>query len=183
AGRKIGDGEAGPAPLAKRRRDIAITGSVEQFRIGDGAGRDDAGDAALDQIAPVWLANLLDNGNLMPGSDQARNIALSCVVGDAGHRDAIGALRLHPAARGERNVEHARRDSSVLVERFVEVAESEEDDDVGVLTFAGEVLPPDPRTHRVRAPAQSNSTVAVYNSRRKDTGKRGGVWAGETGAA
>ena len=74
---------------------------------------------------------------------EARDVAVGRVVGHAAHRDAAAGRVLR--ARGQRQLEGARRRERVLVEHFVEVPHPEEDDRIAVLTLGVEVL-----THRRR---------------------------------
>ena len=104
--------------------------------------------AALDELAPVRLADLVADRDLIPGGNQAGDVALSGVTGDARHRNALAASHL---ARCEGDVEHRGGQPGIVVEGLVEVAQPEEDDDVGILSLNGEVLAPDRRTHAAHA--------------------------------
>ena len=90
------------------------------------------------------LADLLADRDLVPGRDQAGDVALGGVVGDAGHRHALALAHL---AAGQDDVEHSGRDLGVLLERFVEVAEPEKEDRVGKALLDLQILAPQ-RNHR-----------------------------------
>jgi hypothetical protein len=70
-------------------------------------------------------------------SDQAGDVVVHGVVGNAGHGHS---LTFGHRARGECDLQLARDQLGVLVERLVEVAQPEEQDGVGVLLFEGQIL-------------------------------------------
>ena len=106
---------------------------VEEGEIVDGAGGEDAGDLALDEFPGDGLGGLLGDGDAFPGLEQAGDVVLRGVVGDAAHGCA--------AAFREGDVEDGRGGFRVLEEHLVEVAEAVKEDDVGGQAFPhGEVL-------------------------------------------
>ena len=89
---------------------------VEEGEIVDGAGGEDAGDLALDEFPGDGLGGLLGDGDAFPGLEQAGDVVLRGVVGDAAHGCA--------AAFREGDVEDGRGGFRVLEEHLVEIAEA-----------------------------------------------------------
>ena len=115
--------------------------AVEHGRVGHGARRDDPGDVAVDQCpAAIGRADLLANGDFVTGRDEAGDVAIRGVMGDAGHGNADALAHL---AAGEHDVQDARRDLRVLLERLVEIAEAKEEDGVGEAALDLEILAAD----------------------------------------
>ena len=137
AGRDIHPGQAG-APLGKGDRRQEVVGpAVEYLLLGQGAGGHDAGDVALDEALRLGgVLHLVADGHAVAGADEALDVAVGGVVGEAGHRDGVRAL----VAAGERQAEHARAELRVLEERLVEVAHAEEQDGLLVPLLEGQVL-------------------------------------------
>jgi hypothetical protein len=84
------------------------------------------------------ILGLLADDDLVAELGEPRDVAARRVVRDAAHRHRV-VLAL--VARGEGQVEQARREHGVLEEHLVEVAEAEEDDRVGILVLDVEELP------------------------------------------
>ena len=59
------------------------------------------------------------------------------MIGDAAHRNG---LALFPIARSERDLQLARGEHGVFVEKFVEIAETEEEQGVRIARFDRVVL-------------------------------------------
>ena len=104
-------------------------------------GRHDAHDLALDQpLRGRRVAHLLADRHLVALGDEAGEVGIEGVVGDAGEGHAqVLAHRLG----GERYLQLAGAELGVLVERLVEVAEAEEDDGVRVASLDVEILASD----------------------------------------
>ena len=118
----IDTGEAGGFPVAEDGGEVVRALVVEQLEIVDGAGGEDAGDLALDEFPGCGIGRLLGDGDAFPGLEQAGDVALGGVVGNAAHGGA--------AALGEGDVHDGRGGFGVLEEHLVEVAEPVEEDHV-----------------------------------------------------
>ena len=103
--------------------EVVVAAVVEEVEVVDGAGGDDLADFALDDLAGLGLGGLLGDGDALAGLEEAGDVALGGVVGDAAHGDGV--------ALGEGGVEDGGGLLGVLEEHFVEVAEAEEEEDVG----------------------------------------------------
>ena len=124
--------------------EVVVGRLVEQLRLDDGARCDDPHDGAVDEAPPVRLADLLADGDAVALLDEAREVGVEGVVGNAGERHL---LALPHVPLREDDLQIARRDLSVLVERLVEVAHAEEEQRVGVLRLHAEVLGADGGGH------------------------------------
>ena len=89
----------------------------------EGAGAEDAGDFAADELAGDDFADLVADGDAFAGFDEFGHVGTGAVVGDAAHGDV--------AAFGEGDVEEGGRFAGVVEEHFVKVAEAEEEESVG----------------------------------------------------
>jgi hypothetical protein len=146
AGGDVGVGDTGARALDQHGGEVIVGVTGEHTRLDDGAGGDDARDAALDDLPPLRrLADLLADGDLVPGGDQLGDVGLGGVVRHPGQWQLLPPPHL---ARGEGDVEDARGDLGVVLEHLVEVAETEEEEDIGVLALDRQVLLPDRRRHR-----------------------------------
>ncbi len=122
---------------------------LEVTSIREGARRHDARDLAFDDaLGLLRVLDLIADGHAVALAHEPREVAVHGVPRQAAHRDrrTVRVLR----ARGERELEHARRRQRVLVEHLVEVAHPEEDDRVPVLPLGVEVLPHGRRDGRRR---------------------------------
>ena len=131
---------AGSSAVGADRHQERRLARVEVAGVGQRARRDDADDFALDEA--LGLARILDliaDGDAEALLHEPRDVAVDGVKRHAAHRDAaaVGVLR----ARGERQLERARRDEGVFVEHLVEVAHAEEQDRVAMLLLRVEILP------------------------------------------
>ena len=124
-----------------------------------GAGRDDAGDFARTIfLAILRVFHLVADGDLEALADQLGDVALGRVVGHAAHGNG-DALFL--VARGQRDLQLARRDDGVLEKQLVEVAQAKKQQRVGMLFLDGSVLP-----HQRRGRlGHRRQNCADYNSR------------------
>ena len=109
--------------------EVIVPARVEQAVLGQGAGRDDPHDGALDRplvAAAARLGRVLDllaDRDLEAGADQLREIAVGGMHRHAAHRD-VGAVVL--AALGQRDVERRRRRHRVVEEQLVEIPHAKE---------------------------------------------------------
>ena len=74
---------------------------------------------------------------LKAGADEAGDVAVRGVIGDAAHGNG---LALFAIAGGEGDLEFAGGDDGVFVEEFVEIAEAEEEEGVRIAGLYGVVL-------------------------------------------
>jgi hypothetical protein len=122
---------------------------IQQAVLGQGAGRDDADDVAMDHGLGAALPRLgrrlqlLADGGLEPLPDQPRQIAVQRMHRHPGHGDVL-ALVLAPLCQGDS--QGRRGDLGVPEEQFVEIAHAEEDDGVGLAGLGRQEL----RHHRRR---------------------------------
>jgi len=113
---------------------------------------------------------LLADRHLVPGGDQPGDVRLGGVVRHPGQRQLLPAPHL---ARGEGDIEDARGDLGVLLEHLVEVAETEEEEDIGVLALDRQILLPYRRRHRPSTPSWYTYTIMD----RSIVGRAGGLKA------
>ena len=137
---EIHDGEAdegGGGILRDSGKEIVFA-SVEDGNVGGGAGSDDAGDLAANEFfAGARLLHLLADSDLEAGADEPGDVGVHGVIRNAAHGDR---LALFAIARGESDLELARGDHGVFIEKFVEIAETEEEEGVGIARLDGVVL-------------------------------------------
>lgn len=86
------------------------------------AGRENLRDLALDELAGARVFDLVADGDLAPGLEDAGNVVVQRVGRDAAHR--------HHAAFGECDVEQLRAGLRVLEEHFEKVPEPEKQERV-----------------------------------------------------
>eukprot|EP01136_Pigoraptor_vietnamica_P023031 Opistho-1_new@6302 len=159
AGRDVGGGDRGfAARLADRGAPVGGA-AVEQRFLGQRARCDDADDRAGDQRlgAGTFLGlfgrfDLVGDGDTLPGLDQAGEIAVHGVRGDAAHRDLLTPMF---AARGERDVEDAAGALRIVEEQLIEIAHAIEEHAIGRFGLEREIL----RHHR------GGSGVGHYGTR------------------
>ena len=98
-----------------------------------------AGDLALDQLlGEARVLHLVADRDAVAALDQAGDVALGRVVGDAAHGDGLPLLLV---ARGEGDLQLARRGDGVVVEELVEVPQPEHQQGAGDLLLDGVILP------------------------------------------
>ena len=115
-----------------------VFAGVEDGDVGGCAGSDDADDFAADDfLAGAGLLHLVADGDFEAGADQAGDVAVGGVIGNAAHGDGLAFFAI---AGGERDLQFARGEHGVFVEEFVEIAEAEEQEGVGVAGFDRLVL-------------------------------------------
>ena len=115
-----------------------ILAGIEDGDVGGGAGGDDAGDfAANDLLAGAGLLHLFADGDFEAGANEAGEVNIDGVVRNATHGNG---LALFAIAGGEGDLEFAGGDDGVFVEEFVEIPEAEEEQSVGVAGFDRVVL-------------------------------------------
>ncbi len=111
---------------------------VKDGDIGGGARGDDAHDFAADNFfARAGLLHLVADGDLESGADEFGDVAVGGVIRDAAHRNR---LALFAIPRGQRDLQFARGEHGVFVEKFVEIAEAKEQQRMRVARFYRMVL-------------------------------------------
>src|ERR1700674_556298 len=116
------------------REEIVFTG-FEKGAIGGGTRCDDAHDfGAYELFAWAGQLHLIADCDFEANANQPRDVALSGVVRDTTHGNRLAFFAV---SRGERDLEFARGNDRVLVEKFVEVTEAEEQQGVRVARLDG----------------------------------------------
>ena len=137
AGAEVDPREAGLAVGGEERGEVVVVAAFEERVLGDGAGSHDAGDVAVDEaLGFAGVLDLVADGDLVAGLDEALDVGVDGVVRHAGHGDGLVAF----AAGGEGEAEDARGGLGVVVEHLVEVPHAEEQDHARVLGFDLQVL-------------------------------------------
>src|SRR5467141_1596046 len=93
--------------------------------------------AAHELFARTGQFHLIADRDLESGANQARDVAFRGVVRNAAHGNR---LALFAVARGESDLKLARGDYRVFVEKFVEIAQAEEQQGVRVARLDGVIL-------------------------------------------
>ena len=138
ATRQVQAGDAGRVALRGNGEQPDVLLVIDQRRIGQRAGGDDARHSPLDRpLAGCRVANLLANDGGLAELDQSCQVRLQRMKGHAAHLDR------HPgrlAAGSQCNVEQACRLFGVFVEQLVEVAHPVKQQGVRVLGLEAQVL-------------------------------------------
>ena len=133
AGRNIRPGKA-EIPFAAgfcHSGEIVMRAGIEQRVLGERAGGDEAADGAGDDgFAAAFLRlrrvlRLLADGDLEALADEALQIGLVAVNGDAAHGNVLAQML---AALRQRDVERARGRDGIVEEEFVEIAHPVEEE-------------------------------------------------------
>jgi len=125
AGGKLEEGEAVEAAGAVDAGEVVRAGGLEHGVLEERAGRENGGDAALDDaLGGGGVLELVAEGNLAAGAEDLRGVDVDRVVGHAAHRDAL--------ALGERDAQELGAEDRVVEEHLEEVAETEEEHGVAV---------------------------------------------------
>ena len=132
AGRDVDPGDADAARSARRpprrsagwdRHETVGAGGIEERLIGGDPRRDDPGHLAAEQpLGRLGVVDLFADGHPAAGGDELGQLRVELVVGEAGHRQGVGAL----VTAGEREVEQAGGLAGVVAEELVEIAHPEE---------------------------------------------------------
>jgi hypothetical protein len=111
---------------------------IEQRRIRQRAGRDDARDLAFDRaFRGIRVTDLLADRNRLAELDELGEVLFDGVIGHACHLDRFAC---GSATRGQRDIEQARSVLRVVEEKLVEVAHAVEDEHVRMLCLDAQVL-------------------------------------------
>ena len=140
AGRHVAKGSACVLLIEKETAEEVAAPVVEAGAVDDRAGRDDADDIALDKaLGERRVLGLLADGDLVALGDQARDVGVARMIGNAAHRRLI-LRRLAAVAGRQRQIELARGELSILVEHLVEVAQAEKEDRILILFLDLQIL-------------------------------------------
>src|SRR3989442_1313066 len=118
----------------------------------------DAGDVALDNLVLACCLDLVADDDLVAGPQQLAHVRLPGVMGHPAHGRAAA---LPKRARGELHPHDRSRDLRVLEEDLVEVAQTEQEDPVGMLLLGLPVLPHHRGRRRIHAAGSPNNCPAV----------------------
>jgi len=123
------------------RSQVVVLARAHQGGIHGGARRNHAGDLATHRpagfLGNFGIFHLVADRYPVAFLDEAGDVAVGRVVGDAGHRNG-SALFL--VARGEGDFELARGEDGVVVEQLVEIADPEEKQRIAYLLLGSVVL-------------------------------------------
>ncbi len=172
----INAGQADGFSVAENGGEVVWALVVEQREVVDGAGGEDAGDFAFDEFSGFGLGGLLGDGDAFVRLEQAGDVALRGVVGDAAHGRA--------AALGEGHVENGSGGFRILEKHLVEVPEAVKQDDVRRQRFphgqvlghhrgrggSGHVGRLEMPRRRIKSPAEDRDGVAFF--RRHESHRR-----------
>ncbi len=140
AGGDIRVGDAGLFLLQEDGGQIVVDVAMQQARLDHRSGGDHAGDAAREKPLHRQIPHLLADGHVVAFFDQAGQVIFHRVVGNAGHGHARAFSHV---AGSQDDVQLARGNLGVLVERLVEIAQAEEEDRLGILALDFQILLPD----------------------------------------
>ncbi len=140
AGGHIAEAQAGVFIVHVDAADVVGLAALQHGAVHRPRG-DDADDVPLDQaLGGGRVLRLLADGHLIALGDQAADIAVTGVVGDAAHGCAL-ILRLAAVPAGQGQIQLLADQLCILVEHLVEVAQAEKEDGVLVLFLDFQVLP------------------------------------------
>ena len=137
-GEKFARGQVGSsesvsfADLIDSREKVVALGGEHAF-VEMRARAEDLGDFAFDELAGAGVFDLIANGDLAPSFENAANIAVCGMERYAAHGN--------DAAFGEGDIEKLRADLGVFEEKFVKVAEAEQQQRIfGQIAFNAAIL-------------------------------------------
>src|ERR1035437_10089657 len=138
AGRKV-QGREAESNSCLRHATQKIILFRSEMRVSRGAWREHTRDFALHQrFGYARVFHLFADGDLEAFADQLADVVLGGVVWHAAHRYGNAFFLV---ARGQRDLQLPRREHGVLEEEFVEVAQPEEDERVGMVFLDRGILP------------------------------------------
>ena len=157
AGRHIAKGGACVLLIQKETTEKIAAPVVEAGAVDDRAGRDNADDIALDKsLGERRVLGLLADGDLVALGDQARDVGVARMVGDAAHRRLI-LRRLAAVAGRQRQIKLARGELGILVEHLIEVAQAEKEDRILILLLDLQIL-----LHHRRDLGHDSSSLSLF---------------------
>src|SRR5271157_943820 len=118
-------------------QEIVLLGA--EMRVGGGPRREHPRDLAFHQLlGDSRVFHLLADRNLESFANEFGDIVLGRVIWDAAHGHGYAFFLV---ARGQRDLQLARRDDGVFKEQLVKIAEAKEDERMGMFFFDRGVLP------------------------------------------
>ena len=130
-GGQVDAGQGHRLPDPANAHQVVVGGLLQQVFVGDRPGSDHLDDFPAGDPGPGKL-QLLADGDLAPGLEQAPDVALHGVIGHAAHR--------HPAPLGQGQIQEPGSLHRVLLEHLVEVPQPEEQDAVRMPVLDASVL-------------------------------------------
>jgi hypothetical protein len=94
--------------------------------------------APYQSLCQAGIFNLFANRDLEAATDQLRDVAFGGMVRHAAHGDIRAFFFI---ARGQGDLQFARRQNGVIEEKLVEIPQPEEQQSVGMLFLNGGILP------------------------------------------
>ncbi|MBA7672525.1 hypothetical protein ES703_80702 [subsurface metagenome] len=141
AGGDIDIGDAHPLLAPDQADQVVVALAVEQAGLDHRARGHQTDDLALHQaFGFAGFGHLLADGDLVATADEPRQVVVQSVIGDARHGHAMALAHI---SGGEDNLQLAGSQLGVFVKGLVEIAQAEEDNRLGVLSFDFEVLAAD----------------------------------------
>ena len=157
AGRHVAERYACVLLIQENAAEEVAAPVVEAGAVDDRAGRDDADDIALDKaLGERRVLGLLADGDLVALGDQAGDVGVARMVGDAAHRCLI-LRRLAAVAGRQRQIELARGELGILVEHLIEVAQAEKEDRILILFLDLQIL-----LHHRRDLGHDSSSLSLF---------------------
>ena len=136
---EIGQADRHACIAAGHRGQKAIFLGFQDIQVGGGAGGDDAHHFPPHQaLAGAGLLHLITDGDLVTGAQQPGDVSFGGMKGDAAHGNGLAALAI---ARGESNLQFLRGHQGVFVEEFVEIAQTKQEQRVGIALLDRLILP------------------------------------------
>ena len=133
-GRDIDERHARRVAASGHRQEKVVRGAFEVDRVRERARGDDPDDVASQELLlPARRLELLTHGDLLARVHEAGDVAIGGVVGDARHRRAL--------SRRQGDLEEAGRELGILEKGLVEIAQTEQQDVVGIAPLQVAVLP------------------------------------------
>ena len=143
AGGDVAEGHTGAAGVHVDAAEKVAGLVIEARGVNDGAGGDHPDDVPLDQaLGGGGVLHLLADGHLVALGDEAGDVGLAGVVGDAAHGDLVlrrlCVLAVVPAGEGQ--VQLPGGQAGIVGEHLVEIAQAEKQDGIRVVLFDLQIL-------------------------------------------
>ena len=142
AGGDVQKSQPGGAFVQKKRNQVIVLLVLDQAGLDDRAGRDQTDDLAREDAFLGLFADLFANGDVITLFDQAGNVIVRGMVGNARHGDL---LPFGDVAAGQDDIQFTRSDLGVFVESLVKVSQAEEQNGIRIVLFNIQVLLADGR--------------------------------------
>ena len=140
AGGDVGESARAALAVKEQRGQVVRLALREHGAFDDRSGGDDADHVPLyDALRQPRILQLLAHGDLVALLDQPGDVLLRGVIGHAAHGRPL-ILGPAPVTGGQRQLQLLRSDHGVFIEHFVEVAQAEKQQAVGMLSLDGVIL-------------------------------------------